>query len=1726
MVMAVHFRMARKASRSLWMERRDGARRGRGGIGAAGTREMGNFLKKAEEGRRMFVDAENMSYFCRNRALKARWRVEGCRFRTFISKWNTVMYRKIFLLMLATWAMLSVAAQDYDKEWKAVTAAFDKDLPATARQHLRTIRRAAVREKNTAQLLRAMFAEAVMQEEIAPDSGAAAVALIEKEMAREERRVERVLWQNALGTLLVKQNAGWGADRDTAALTRAHDLLLASVSEVELLGAAKATQYLPLFIVKSGSERYYDNDLLSVLTSGVQEAWKCWRGKERVIDTKELSQVLLRNGAYYARQGRRLAALRTELQWAQLDVEAQRTIDRLEEVRQRYLDLPENAETYAEICRMLQHRDPDKAIALAEEGCRRYGQQAAPMLRNFILEMQRPMLVLTWGDEESSTSPAPYYPGRAYAAKAKWRNLRNMELRFYRLIGVRGDDARLEKLHRRQDYAQLLSSVKHVEELAVKHDFDPTAKPHRQQTDSVSFIVPRSGVYVVELRADGVRKDLRLLYASKAARMSFFAQSKRGNVQRVRYVDVLSGSRRGLDADSIYLPPARKDIYYYGAIPKDDEEMRTTSVSLFTDRPVYRPGQKTEVGGVAFVKKGDDYKVFPAWKGKITLFDAEGNTVSSQTATADEWGVVSATFDLPRYGRLGTWSIAAEGGTEMGYVNFRVEEYKRPTYTVTLDTLPKPYRMGDRVAMKGRVRSYNDLPIVRAAVKWRVTGTPMWSWRERANHPDFSAEGDTITDADGGFSIPALLGTDSLEGKHYCFEFHAEVLAENGETQTASRRVYLGRSPLDADNTKPVPPLLESKVEKNRANGTIIVREPAFVHYDVVSMEGGVLESRIFEVKDSARWDVAWKPSYGDAVVVHAAYLKNGRFSETKLSLTRPEPDKRLVLKWRTFRSHLLPGQMETWTLSVTHPDGTPAAANVMARLYDASLTAFAEDKWRIHHTFLRRQPMTDWQMQCTVVPELSGAFSVAKLKYSLPQFTEWQPMMFDYGSSGSESRVFMAGAAPRPLRIRGAIAAKASDEAVMEAQVYQASEDAPTALLNDAAPSVPLRENFNETAFFFPRLRTDERGTTTLRFTLPESLTQWNFTALATDKAYNVGVLEDTVVVRKLLMAEAALPRFFRSGDHAEIPVQVRNISDRPLSGIVSLTFIDADKQTPLFVQQADFSLSQGENSTSHFRCEISESVQRLLVRVVAKSEEFSDGEEREIPVLSRHVEFTHSVPFTVKPGEDVGLRQNAARQRLLAVLERGVVPSIIVDTCRDARNEVAKVVPSLLEARGGSSIDVATALYAIEIGSALRAYTRMDESEIAVRRAALRDQLTALRDGRGGWSWYAGMPPSVWTTTEVLTLLARLPLLIGRDDYASLRQPALAFLDREIADDVKRLKQNRPADARLGEWHFRYLYIHKILRRAETPDVRYLTDLAAKERKRLTMYGKSGLAVILSDTKHRAEAELALQSLVEYTVVSDEMGRYFDTERAFGGWASYRIPTQTFAIEALERLNAPTDRIARVEVAQLVSEFRLWLLQSKRTQVWNNSRATADAVYSLLRHDDPQHRGLTWGAVTAHYTMPDSLAVSKGSGFTLERRLEVKRAERWEHVVAPSVVAASPNGLKVGDRVRWVYTLTADRDFDHVVLRSSRPACFESAQPLSGYSWTDALPAYRMVRDSENEYFIEHLAKGKHVFTDEMLVDRAGTFAAGLSTVQCVFAPEFVGNSSALSVVTERPR
>lgn len=1675
-------------------------------------------------------------------------------------------------------------SQTYSSLWLSFEKAFNDDLPKTAFQHVEAIRNKALAEDCQPQLLRALCTEYVLRHEVSPDSDAVVMKRIEDVLQRETRPVERALWQFALGKL-----------------THNGELLLQAVADPEMLADAKATDYVPAMVIGKDS-RYLNDDLLSVLTLSLFECNYYYN-----ISHAQLRGVYERAREVYTRR---------------CDETALVLLDFSEHERSGFGDADAVGAFIARVRAVLPKLDAKG--------------NAAKVLRAWINEEEAPQIHLEWQCPDGL-----FYPGTDVKLAVSSRNAQQMEFRLSRATKITNttidEELDLTKYIKERGNATLVKTIKH----ALKHD-----EAHRTYEDTIALTLPEVGSYIAELYVDGHRQDIGWVHITRLQPVIFADTSAKDARRRLVVVDAKSGQPV---TDGLVVKVAQLSNNRWGgvnpakvswkmlkanadgsydiselarnaeiAFAKGDdcchpatmigagrmgsftvEERSEGFVRLYTDRAIYRPGQQVQFGGLVYSRTGDAYSARQGVSGKLELRDTQRKTIAEMDVSTDEFGQFSGNFTLPALVVPGQFSLVFKANNSLRTTEYiRVEEYKRPTFKVTL-TAKDTYAVGDTLVLKGLVETFSGLPVPDAQVKWNNERT-RWVWLRTAADEDLNRtlNGELTTDAEGRFEIVVPL---DAEGR---YKTSVEVTASNGETATAAHAMYVGKPvPQSNDDNKP---RLFATTKNDGETEVSLTIDPRFfgedatipcVFYDLVTTNGGLVESRRLEVGGQQTFDLHWCPEYGEGARIFVAFVRNGELFQQTISVQQPEPDKRLLMEWSTFRDHLQPGQGETWTLTVKRPDGSPADACLMARLYDASLDAFSQNPWSLNLYFDRRVPTASTH---------NLRYYVNGLYYSkdVPwrgelQLTHWEPSMFDYYAmyNGTYHRFRMDGGA-FAAGSRGPIKMMAKEEAsvadlkmeknatmmsarkngaMVEAEAPMAADAVATeaAPLTDeeqaAAERYEVRENFDETAFFMPCLRTDADGRVAIAFTLPESLTQWNFTALAHDRTMNYGILNDTIFAQKKLSAELAAPRFLREGDETMIPATVRNISDQPLDTEIYLLAIDAATGKTLHSEKRKVTVSPNEMATISFALKARKDVK---VRIVAKAANCSDGEERLIPVFDNRVDVQVSVPFSSTQRGQVNVDLSPLGLKRLMKQDAQCQPVLTVEYSANPLWNVVRVIPALLEGEACSANDWATRLYAIEVADFLANGLRkaaadgrwtedaavidsllMGKDIAALRYSAL-DHLREYQRGDGGFSWLKGFESSMWITADVSVLLARQQKMTGSNTARTMLNQAVEFMKRRIAKDVAEMKKDK--QPWLGETALRYLYVRHLLGMAPDKDAQYLLALAAKEKKNLTMYGKSLVAGILQQ-RHPEAAALALESLIEHTVATPEMGRYFDTERAFGSWTSYKIPTQTMAVEALGQAAQTHQGTIAVkanavstsaDLLRLQQEMKLWLLQSKRTQRWESNRASADATYALLqgepgtdslqvfqdlvpegyyRHEltpaemqrvlkadsyniNKETDGLSWGAVYADYRLPIEQVEQSSAGFTLTRKWEVLRGGKWQSIYDDSGKCVIRD-LKIGEHVRQTFILQADRDYDFVLVEASRAACMEPLHPLSGPVWMGGTRCYRMVRDSRNDYYFEHLAKGRHEFSEELIIDRAGSFATGIAHVQSTFAPEFGG-------------
>ena len=984
------------------------------------------------------------------------------------------------------------------------------------------------------------------------------------------------------------------------------------------------------------------------------------------------------------------------------------------------------------------------------------------------------------------------------------------------------------------------------------------------------------------------------------------------------------------------------------------------------------------------------------------------------------------------------------------------------------------------------------------------------------------------------------------------------------------------------------------------------------------------LESKRIQLSDSViSFRFPYKKEYGDGILVSMAFVKDGRLYSHNARIMKPAPEKKLQLKWTTFRDKLRPGQQEEWKLTVLYPDGSPAEAEMLATMYDASLDKiYSAHKLDFGVDFHYVVPLTYWNTSYMRNAYLYVDFPLKRLRavpleYSeliIPSTGRMEAMVVGYGGS---PRATLAGA----LKIRGRSAANAvmNQEAVTDMVLQEemvetsAQEKVEMGSSEELAETgdIQIRENFAETAFFYPQLRTNEKGEVSISFVLPESLTRWKFMGLAHTRNVDYGKIEATATASKEFMLQPNMPRFVRVGDKANIAASLMNLSDKGVKGTVRMELFNPETEKVFYSQKQKFDVKGGETGHVNFTFEVGDKYAVMACRMVADGDTFSDGEQRYIPVLTDKQWVTETVPLNVNgEGAHIFSLENLFNKHSKTASEQ----RLTVEFTAHPAWYAVQALPVVANPQNEDALSWATAYYAHSLAACIvkenprikqifdswkaqsgtketfmsnlqknqelknillaetpwlteatneaeqkqRIATLFDLNTMNSQLAVSVEKLGELQNADGAWSWYKGMQGSRYVTTQVMEMLVRLNALTHQDADSRMQpmiQKGFEYLGKQAAEEYKSMKEAEKKGAvglRPSEQVLRYLYICVLDGKAPVDKKvnQYFIDKLSGEGKELTIYGKALGAIILQQAGKVAEAKLFMQSLMEYSVVTDEMGRYFDTPKARYSWFSYKIPTEVAAMEAIQRITKDT---------KAIDEMKRWLLKQKQTQTWETLIATADAVYALMATGasdllantggveitlgkemirtpvddaigyikktvigdvmnikkvrvDKEGTGMGWGAVYAQYLESMDQIGEQGNGLSVSRQLY--KGDEALNESAP---------LKVGDKITVRLTVKADRDMDFVQIKDDRAACMEPLQAVSGFRWSNGLGYYQATKDTSTQFFIDQMRKGTYVIEYQVYVNRTGEYQTGIATVQSAYAPEFGGHTGGYRVMVE---
>lgn len=1081
--------------------------------------------------------------------------------------------------------------------------------------------------------------------------------------------------------------------------------------------------------------------------------------------------------------------------------------------------------------------------------------------------------------------------------------------------------------------------------------------------------------------------------------------------------------------------------------------------------------------------------------------------------------------------------------------------------TILTVNLPKRIETDSLKTVTFAYRNASGMPIS-SRLKYRID---KGEWKDaEANAPvsikeyASSSASSSLVWKSGVHQLEAICGQDTLQQKFTLFS-----MKDTHPVEPTTEWYYQTAKTFPRDG-KPVYIQVGSS-----ENGAHIV-------YSIIA-GNKLLEKGAWELGDSiVTLPFTYKEEYASGIVLNYSFVKQGKCYTRMMSIARPLPEKKLNIAWKTFRNRLTPGQKEEWTLKITTPDGKPAKAQLMSVLYDKSLDQIAPHYWNFSLGFYQSLPNCYWKHNLTFrsfylngvyptkyydekqldVDKFDGKFFSY---YAYMQAVELSKLERSSGGTVESVRIKkdeLVQEEGRVMKTRGSNIILVAAAAPSANKVFDVVEEMPQFAGGSGSDAgqfldkVQIRENLNETAFFYPALESDNQGNVAINFTLPESVTTWKFMGLAHDKEMRNGCLVDEAVAQKTVMVQPNMPRFLREGDKATIVVKLFNTSDKKVNGNARMQILDAETQKVVWQKTQGYRIDAEGSATISFDVQgLKEGV--YINKVVAAGNGYSDGEQHYLPVLSNRELVVNTLPITLhQPGE-----QSFDLSRLFLNKEgkqakEAENAKVTVEYTNNPSWLMIKALPSISNPDEEDAISLMSAIYANTITTHIQKHLSLEKqpeqnlSQETIRLQNQVEKLKKLQNADGSFSWWKGMKGSRYMTTSVAEMMVRLNAVAGvQKSTAKMLTSAINYLSWQTTQEVREMKKQEEKKQKVSpsEQALHYLYILSMdgrkMKQNQEADKSYLLEKMSKMTGDFTIYGKARAAVVLvknsqQNAAYRETAGEYLQSVNEYAVYREEMGRYYDTRKALYSWRNYKIPTQVSVIEALQMLK-PNDK-------QTIEELQRWLLMSKRTQSWDTPVNTVDAVYAFMKGNEcnwnrkaenavlkldgkllpmPQDSTTLGYVKTEKAGKASTLSINKKSDYTswgavyAEFKQPVSEIASLESGIKVSRKVENQKKAKVGDKIKVIITITADRDYDFVKIVDKRAACLEPVNQLSGYQW--GMECYVSPKDNTTNFYFDRLSKGKHFVEMEYYVDRKGDYQSGSCTAECTYSPEFGGRT-----------
>ncbi|MBO6879783.1 MG2 domain-containing protein [Winogradskyella sp.] len=796
---------------------------------------------------------------------------------------------------------------------------------------------------------------------------------------------------------------------------------------------------------------------------------------------------------------------------------------------------------------------------------------------------------------------------------------------------------------------------------------------------------------------------------------------------------------------------------------------------------------------------------------------------------------------------------------------------------------------------------------------------------------------------------------------------------------------------------------------------------------------------------------------------VHASFAAYNSYIAQRFGVNVPYPKTDLQIETTTFRDKLQPGQDETWSFKIKGPKGDKISAELLASMYDASLDEFRTHDWNfnpIHRRYYSGRINKNHRQSFgnTSFRVFNRFEQIANYSSQNYDQLNWFGFYFKYGRTRYLTRGIASG-----LEVEAAVSEAFESDENLESVVVMDSESKKALVYNSVteqsggtiiaernpkeekvdSDNIQIRKNLNETAFFFPHLQTDAEGNVSFNFKAPEALTKWKLQLLAHTKTLESAVTQLEAVTQKELMVIPNAPRFLREGDQITISTKIANLTDNELTGMAKLELTDAvtgkdiskdilvversrndnsEDGTSTSLSAQNFSVDANGNTQVSWSLAIPEGLQAIQYKIVAFTEDFSDGEQNALPVLSNRMLVTETLPMWVRSNQTKTFTLDKLKNQTSTTLSHH---KLTLEMTSNPAWYAVQALPYLMEypydcneqtfARYYSnalaqhivksnpkieavfnqwaSTSSASLLSNLEKNQELKSlliqetpWLRDAQSETEQKKRIgllfdlnkmnneLSSALRKLKQNQlpsGAWPWFNGGYANRYITQHIVSGFGHLDKLgvtsTTLSDQNAMIQNAIQYLDAEFVQEYKDIrKYNKDVD--LSKDHLSHMQLHYLYVRSFYPEIKASKDVETimdyykgqiqKYWLKRSLYAKGLMTLTMHRMNDDATAGKILKSFKENSITSEELGMYWKSNTNSWHWYQAPIETQALLIEAF----AEVGDVIQSEAKNLedIDNLKIWLLKNKQTNSWKTTKATTEAVYALLL------QGSDWLSVT----------------------------------------------------------------------------------------------------------------------------------------------------------------